>query len=286
MAERLQEFLETEELAQPMIVGRGVLPAQGKMIIGGAPKSNKSFLALNMALDLAMGQPLFCATYVNKTPVFPVYGPKRVLYLDQELGNHGAKKRLRSMIDAAKINPTPLDFYIKTKHSDMRLDTEPGRAALAEEISESKPDVLFLDPLAKFHLVDENSAQHMGAVMRIIDRWIQTFGCSVVIIHHTALAALDPTMHRRGGAKLRGSSAVFADTDTFLDVQRESSAAVKEPLLKLNFELRQSEPIEPIRVKRLRSGLITFLQEGDRAEQRAEKPRETEWIVETPYGSI
>ena len=286
MASRLCDFLEEPDVTLPMVIGRGILPTQGKLILGAAPKTGKSFLALNMALDLALGQPLFNATYANGTPVFPVYGPKRVLYLDQELGSHGAKKRLRVMVDAAKMNTLPLDFYIRTKNSDMRLDTESGRAFISEEIDETKPDVVILDPLAKFHLVDENSAQHMGAVMRIIDRWIQNFGCSVIIIHHTALAALDPDKHRRGGAKLRGSSAVFADTDTFLDVQRESNASAKEPILKLNFELRQSEPIEPVRVKRLRSGLITFMQEGDEPEKRANKPREQKWLVETPYDKI
>ncbi len=239
-----------------------------------------------MALSLAIGEPLFNARYANEAPVFPVYKKNRILYFDQELGEIGARKRLRGMIAAGAINPTGLEFYIQTKDSDLRLDTEKGQALMSEIIDELRPDVVILDPLAKFHLVDENSAQHMGAVMRIIDRWIQNFGCSVMIIHHTALAALDPAMHRRGGAKLRGSSAVFADTDTFLDVTRESSAASKEPLLKLSFELRQSEPIEPLRVRRLASGLITFMQEGDAPEKRARAPREERWLVETPYAKI
>ena len=287
MSELLDDFLKKPNVVQPMHIGRGVLPVQGKLILGGAPKSNKSFIALNMALDLALGRPIFTAIYANKTPVFPVYGRKRVLILEQELGDTGTKDRLQAMVTADKIKTTDLDFYIKTKDVNMRLDTPEGRTFLAQEISAVRPDVVFLDPMAKFHLVDENSAQHMGAVMRVVDRWIQDFGCAVVIIHHTALASLNPDMHRRGGAKLRGSSAIFADCDTFVDVQRKSNPHAKEPVLQLDFELRRGEPLDPVMLKRLRSGLVYYL--GDKNQdveprERRQAPALTADGFETPRG--
>lgn len=288
MAELLADFLEKPDEALPMIVGRGLLPVAGKMILGGPPKSNKSFVALNMALDISLGRPVFGAHFAKGTPLFPTYGPKRVLILEQELGEVGIKQRLRAMVSAANLIPRmpELDFYIKTKDAAMRIDTPEGRAVISQEISTTRPDVVFLDPMAKFHLVDENSSQHMGAIMRAVDRWIQDFGCAIVIIHHTALASLNPDMHRRGGAKLRGSSAIFADCDTFMDVQRRSSASAKEPVLQLEFELRRGEPLEPVMLKRMRSGLIQYL--GDRqgsepAERRQAPPKHSDGL-EMPAG--
>ena len=260
------------------LVGRGLIPVGGKLIIGGAPKSNKSFLAINMGLDLALGQPLFHAFYENKQPVFPVYRKNRVLFLEQELGSMGVQERLKGIVGALGIETPGLDYYIKTKDMSMRIDTPDGRDAITAEIAQVRPDVIFFDPLAKFHLADENSAQHMGAVMRVVDRWIQDFGCAVVIIHHTALASLNPEMHRSGGNKLRGSSAIFADIDTSMDVTRKSSPSALEPVLQLNFELRRGEPLEPIHVRRLRNGTIKYPVEERRptataTTRKVEKPK-------------
>jgi hypothetical protein len=286
MAELLADFLAKAQSPIEHVVGRGVLPVAGKMILGGPPKSNKSFVILNMALALARGTPLFDARYENGQPVFPVYKRNRVLMCEQELGETGVQSRLRSMIASGQIDPKGLDFYIKTKDANMRLDTPEGRAVISGEISAVRPDVVFLDPMAKFHLVDENSAQHMGAVMRVVDRWIQDFGCAVVITHHTALASLDPDRHRRGGAKLRGSSAIFADCDTFVDVQRRSSSSTREPILQLEFEMRRGEPLEPAMLKRLRSGLIYYLgdRQGSERNERRQAPARTKDGFETPTG--
>ena len=287
MAELLSDFLEKVQPPIEHVVGRGILPVAGKMIMGGPPKSNKSFVMLNMALGLARGTHLFDARYQNGQPVFPVYKKNKVLLLEQELGETGVQKRLKQMVASGQINPVGLDFYLKTKDANMRLDTPEGRAVISTEISAVRPDVVFLDPMAKFHLVDENSAQHMGAVMRVVDRWIQDFGCAVVIIHHTALASLNPDMHRRGGAKLRGSSAIFADCDTFVDVQRKSNPHAKEPVLQLDFELRRGEPLDPVMLKRLRSGLVYYL--GDKNQdveprERRQAPALTADGFETPRG--
>ena len=271
MAELLLDFLNKEEPPVTYLIGRGILPVAGKCIMAGHPKTNKSFLVINMGLDLALGRPLFEAFYPNKKPVFPVYKRNKVLFLEQELGSLGVQERMKSIIGAEGIDPVGLDFYVKTKDMSMRIDTEDGKNAIQAELAQVKPDVVIFDPLSKFHLADENSAQHMGAIMRRVDRWIQDFGCAVIIIHHQALASLNPEMHRKGGAKLRGSSAIFADVDTSIDVIRKSNANQQEPVLQLEFELRRGEPLEPIFLRRLKTGNVQYLGDRSKKEEVAEE---------------
>jgi RecA-family ATPase len=248
---------ETE--TRPQIIGRGILPIQGKAILGGSAKSNKSFVALNVGICLAKGVPLFKAAYPNGTPVYPVMKPWRVLLIEQEIGEDGLRKRLRGIVSEEQALGAP--FYIRSKDTQFRLDTSEGLAKIEEDIANIRPDVLILDPLSKFHGLDENSATEMGKVMRVGDYLIQKYGCAILYIHHTGLAAFDKENPRRGGARLRGSSAIFADVDTFVEVNRLSVSHTAEPTLKLEFELRQGAPIPPSTIKRTREGKIQFLGE-------------------------
>lgn len=258
MAEQLAAFLAKESPPIPMLIGRGVLPLRGKLIIGGSPKSGKSYLVINLAVDLALGLPIFNAYYKKDHPVFPVYKPNRVLYIENEIGEAGLQDRLRAITDGTDMDGVQL--FIKSRDMGMRMDTDEGRALITKEIESVRPDVTILDPLAKFHLSDENSAQCMGAIMRVGDHWVEDYGTSLIYIHHTGHS--NPQFPRRGGDKLRGSTAIFADADSIILVDRESAASCKEPILTLNFELRRGEPLEPIHVKRLRSGRVIYQAEN------------------------
>lgn len=270
----LADFMKLEPDPVPMLVGRGVLPARGKLVIGGPPKSNKSFVAINLMLALAEGHKAFDASYKSGTPVLPVPRKCRVLYLEQELGIDGLQTRLRSIVGDRNLEE--IGLFIKSRDTAMRLDTPEGEEYIKAEIAECKPEVVVFDPLAKFHLQDENSAQEMGFVARVADHIIEDYGCAVVMVHHTKKPYKDDVA--RGGDMLRGSSATFADVDSLLRIERLSGESVKEPILKFEFELRRGEPIEPLHFMRSRSGQIVYMGDeyaygGANVSERSRKAR-------------
>lgn len=278
MAELLSDFLLKQTIKQPMVVGRGILPVKGKLILGGGPKTNKSFFVLNMALDLALGQNLFNAYYSPGKPVFPVFKKQRVLYIENEIGEIGLQDRLKGITQNCDMGGCEL--YVKSRDMEMRADTDSGRAKIGAEIEAVKPTVLFLDPLSKFHLSDENSAQEMGAVMRVFDHWVEDYGLSLVVIHHTGHQ--NPEYPRKGGAKLRGSTAIFGDVDAVITLERKSAQNAKEPIIELQFDLRRDEPLDPIYLRRKASGLITYEGEdlarpADRTQQHDVRPRPSKY---------
>lgn len=261
MAEMLTEFLARPVPKTPYYIGRGVLPVGGKMVIGGEPKANKSYIVLNMMLGLAAGTPIFDARYASGKPVLPVLRPASCLYIEQEMGPEGLQERFigkegaPGLLTDLKL-PEGFPIWIKSRDTELRIDTDEGLAHIRAEIASVKPDIVILDPLAKFHLADENSAQQMGGILRACDHWIEDYGITLIYIHHTGKQNQEHP--RRGGDRLRGSSAMFADVDTFMEVQRRSSEHHKEPTLELNFELRRGEPMESIYVTRLRSGKCIY----------------------------
>lgn len=266
MALSLADFLKLEYKPGAHVIGRGVLPCAGKLFMAGSPKTNKSFLMLNIMLDLARGRRLFDATYANGTPVLPVPQPRRVLYLEMEMGEQGLLERLRGTEGhpglAEGIQAEGLPFFIQTRDTAMRLDTPEGRDYIEGIVKATKPDVVVFDPFAKFNLSNENDSQEMGAVMRVADHLVEDYGTAVAFVHHIGKQDPDPAKQKRGGDRMRGSSALYGDLDTLIEVTRKSSEHHPEPVLELSFELRRGEPISPIFVQRKRDGSIVWLEEG------------------------
>ena len=266
MPEILSDFLSKEYVPAPYIVGRGVLPVGGKMVLAGSPKANKSFVALNIMLDLVRGRRLFDATYKNGAAVLPVNKQWRVLYLEQELGEQGLLERLKGKEGrvglTTDIATEGLQLYVQPRDTAMRLDKPDGYDYIKNLVATIKPDVTVLDPMAKFHLSDENSAQEMGAFMRSCDHLIEDYKTSIILVHHIGKQDPDPDRQKRGGDRLRGSSAIFGDIDTLVEVSRKSNEHHPEPILELNFELRRGEPIDPLFLPRRRDGHIEWMGEG------------------------
>jgi RecA-family ATPase len=185
---------------------------------------------------------------------------RRVLYIEQEIGEDGLGERLGSIVHNS--NPDSSMFYLKTRDSTLRMDTADGRLAIENEIVACKAEVVIFDPLTKFHLLDENSAQAMSTIARVWDSWIEKYGISIIIVHHTGKQSVE--FPRRGGDRLRGSSAIFGDLDTLIEVDRVSSTSNSEPVLNLRFEMRRGEPLPVMIVRRLKSGRIEY--SGERRE--------------------
>lgn len=244
----------------PNIIGRGVLPVQGKLVLGGPAKRNKSFLAINMGLDIARGRPIFGAKYngPEQKSVLPVTKSWRVLYIEQEIGEVGLDDRLKGMFSDYEA-ALGLPFFICSRDLGLKLDTKEGREAIEREIQEVRPEVLILDPLKEFHNLNENSAQEMGWVLGACTAWQDKYKLSTILIHHAG--HVDPDRKREGGEVLRGSTAIYGNADTIIIVEAKSPLSAPEPVLKLTFELRRGEPIQPVFVKRLRNGSIDYIGE-------------------------
>lgn len=178
-------------------------------IIGGEPKSCKSFLALSMALAVTSGKP--CLDY------FEVKQTGRVLFYAAEDAAHIVRDRLDRLCTFLDIRLADLDLWIITAPS-IHLDVETERRNLIETVAKLKPTLLILDPFVRLHTgIDENLSSAVAPILGSLRRIQKKHHCAVAIVHHARKGAA----HIRPGQALRGSSEFHAWGDSNLFLSRK-----------------------------------------------------------------
>jgi RecA-family ATPase len=241
----LRELLDapgdkTYYLSHPLI------PKGGRIVIGAPAKHFKSMLALNLAYDLAEGDPLWGIKKPDGSPLWIVKHPLSVLYVENEIGQYRLKERMEK-IHGARGGEWAMDnLHIAPKGSGIMLDNDVGMAILAKRIAECQPDVLILDPLRKFHSCDEDSSTEMVKIVYRLDALQKANkDLTTIILHHTGKRSefRDQTQPEA----LRGSSVVFDDADTAIMIDRPVKGS--DTIIRLNFVLRSAADPRPVRLR-------------------------------------
>jgi RecA-family ATPase len=124
------------------------------------------------------------------------------------------KDRLLSHMRAHGANPmdTQLYFCQQPFCLDDAMDVED----LEKEIKRLKPILVVLDPLDSFFSGDENSAKETKALRRQIDRLIDEYKCTFIVIHHQTKGGQGGKEKGGGKPTPRGSSAWYGWADAVL----------------------------------------------------------------------
>lgn len=115
-------------------------------ILGGEPKTCKSFMALELAVAVAAGTPCLRR--------FAVSRPGRVLLYAAEDALTVVRQRLDGICATAGVALRDLDIQVITAPT-LRLDLSADRASLQHTVEALKPRLLILDPFVRLHRVDE-----------------------------------------------------------------------------------------------------------------------------------
>ena len=261
------------------IIGSKLLPANGLMVIGGPPKSYKSFVSSTLLYHLATGTNVFDTIRTlhgeqrTLEHAFPVPRPMRVLYLEQEIGFEDTRERLIGVL--SHITPEQAALYrsnmwVYSRDMSMRLDREDGCLKIESLIEAVKPDVVCIDPLIEFHQQNENDASEMNLVFKNLDILREKHNFAAIICHHTS----KPSMHsaKSGADLLRGTSALFGKGDSFLMLNVTNRNA---GLIAVDFTIRRGKPISPLTLKldtdRMQVRFLTWKSVADESRTVSEK---------------
>lgn len=203
-----------------------LVPARGIGFIYGPPGSYKSFMAVDMAMSVATGQPWH--GYECEMPGAVVYiaaeGSRglmeRVTAWRRKYGQHG--------LIAIMAAPVMMDDAVMVQAFTECLER-------AREVMQAPIRLVVVDTMARSFSGDENSAQEVGAFVNACQRFSSDADdCFVMVVAHTGK---DIT---RG---IRGSSAIDGAADCHFLVTRPN---IGQALVK-NTKQKDIEMAEPMR---------------------------------------
>ncbi len=194
---RLLTDIEIENLPPPEWLIEGLIPYNALALLYGEPGIGKSFLALDWAMHVAAGRDWLG---------HPVR-QGNVLYMTYE-GSRGFGARVGAWKQHASATVgVPIHFL--TDAEPLAGDNVLRR--LAATLAMISPVLVVVDTFARALVGDENSAQHVGEFVTIMDALRQQ-GITVLLIHHSGK---DADRGERGSSALRGAA------DTIMSLRRD-----------------------------------------------------------------
>lgn len=197
-------------------------------IVGGAPKSFKSWLGLEMALSVATASPCLGR--------FPVAHPGPALVYLAEDGEHDVHDRLAALCHHRGLDLTGTPLFVITEPV-LRLDTHNDQRRLADAVGHYRPRLLLLDPFVRCHRVHENDAGEVSALLGYLRALQRQHNLAIVVVHHTRKNGPDGA---DPGRALRGSTDFHAWGDSNLYLRRNRD------LVEVTIEHRAAAPPPPL----------------------------------------
>ena len=184
----------------------------GVGMIGGLPKSHKSWLGLDVAVSVASGTPCL--------DTFEVSDPGGVLLYMAEDAAPLVKARLLGLCRHRGLDLKALVIHVITAPT-VRLDLLPDQHRLAQTVRCLAPRLLILDPFVRLHQANENQAGEVAPILGYLRALQRAHNLAVIVVHHSRKNG-----SATGGLSLRGSGDFFAWVDTALSLRRRQHTLV------------------------------------------------------------
>jgi AAA domain/Bifunctional DNA primase/polymerase, N-terminal len=195
-----------KNLPDPKWLAEGMIIDLGLGFFFGPPGCGKSFIAQNLALSIACGLGEWWGRKILRK------GP--VIYISSE-GVGDIKFRLRAWENHMQVNADEAPFYLIRQTINFMLDTDVNKLlltinTLCEQLGEL-PVMIVVDTVSRvLPGADENLQKDMTLFIKACDEVRETFGATVVGVHHTSRAG-----------NMRGSTVFDGAGDFLFGIERD-----------------------------------------------------------------
>jgi hypothetical protein len=188
--------------------------AQGVGWIAATPKSNKTWLALDLAISVCTG--------TDALGCFPVADRGPALFYGAEDSLPHLRERAAAIAQARQLTLTDLDLGLIDTPS-LRLDKPRDLARLCKTIEQHGPRILILDPFVRLHTRDENDAGEISSLLGDLREIQRRYRLALMLVHHLRKK---PAGHGQDGQSLRGSGDIHAWSDSALYLRRRDKHVI------------------------------------------------------------
>ena len=229
-------------IQEPEWIIEDIMEKDSVIDIYGAPKSGKSFIAIDMALCSSMGIPW----QSHKTVQTPI------IYLAGE-GQRGIARRVQAWEHYYGHDLNNAQMFVSDR--GVRFLDEKDHQNLIDHIKQVADEFgdigcLYVDTLARnFGAGNENSTEDMNKFIERVDHLKSEFSCCISLIHHTG--------HSSSG-RARGSSVLPAAVDAEFAVKRPKDEGEEMKVEFTQTLIKDGKPMNPKYFKFKEIDLINY----------------------------
>lgn len=236
-----------------------VLPFGGMLLISGPSKAGKSLVTTEMIMLLAGAIEQVPQNAREKANInfrflrtFEVNRPGRVAYLQAEVSRGSLAYRMNRIAGSLNIDWLKLPIFFSNR--SLYLSESRNLSSLANGLRKIKADYLVIDPLARFHDLNENKHSDMSRLLAGIQRVGHEAGLSgVIMIHHHGKPV--EGAEREGVHRIRGASVIGDWGNAHILLRKKFSEVTGRKYVTIEFELRDAEEPPPMDMALIRDDL-------------------------------
>ncbi len=190
----------------PVFLFEGLV-ANGLTILAGRPKSGKSWLTLQMAIDAAMKRP-----FLGR---FDIHRAVQVLYCGLEEGPARTRNRLRKLVHRNDIQLQNIHFRY-----ELKTLSDGGVEELEALIRLHKPELVVVDTflrLVKPGGGNQNAMRSEYAEIALLQGLAQRHNLAMILVHHTRKMAAES-----GLDSVAGTTGITAACDAVWSLKRQA----------------------------------------------------------------
>jgi KaiC/GvpD/RAD55 family RecA-like ATPase len=210
----LSSFMNSEEDGLKWYV-ENVFPEQGVLILGGMQGIGKTWLMLDLAIEMARGG----GSWLGKFPV----NSTSVLYVDEESSSRLLRHRLKKLLTEKGLKASNLQLTLSVGNN-LNFSSEQSVEKFKRLLDKIRPSVVFVDSLVRVHKGNENSSTEMAQVFNTVKRIIREYNCSFFFADHEnkGVYSQDPEHEKDPSSNdLRGSNEKGAFADSVLNLRKQ-----------------------------------------------------------------
>jgi len=225
------DSLTEEDFKLPPVLLDGLLFQGGKLMIGAPSKARKSWLLMHLALCVCNGDD-WLGIPTKRSPV---------LFLDLELMPPDARRRFRTVSEAANLRDTSGLHLMNLRAERVSLDRVVR--SIPKYCRKHGIGLIIIDPYYKIAMGrEENKAEDIAEFLFAVEKIAAEAGAAVAISHHFAKgnASVKESIDRMSG------SGVFArDPDALMILTEAECSSKEDPVFVADWTVRSFPPVTP-----------------------------------------
>jgi len=251
----------------------GSLIEQGTFVLlGGEPKTSKTWAALDICLSVASGMNAFGDSEFHTEPR-PVF-----MFLLED-GEYNVMARLQALAKGKGISDKQIyhmPMYLRCR-KPLCIDEEVNSIVnmiddfmREHELMEIRKGLILIDPLRNAHHKEENDSGQMRQVMEACLYIRDRTGYSILVNHH--FKKMTAAQQETPGNAMRGSSSIYGSVDGIIGMRRIESEEKNTWRNNVSTQVKAGPQAAPF-------GLELVVEDGDHG-----RAKEATWKVGGLYG--